>query len=72
MKRVKVFVEGMVQGVGYRCNVKHIAMKHNKIKGYVKNLDDGRVEMVGEGDDEPISRFLEDIRIRGSLYTLRI
>ncbi|MEM4339686.1 MAG: acylphosphatase [Candidatus Nitrosocaldus sp.] len=63
MKRVKVFVEGMVQGVGYRYNVKHIAMKH-KVKGYVKNLDDGRVEMVGEGDDEPISRFLEDIRIR--------
>ncbi|MEM4386849.1 MAG: acylphosphatase, partial [Candidatus Nitrosocaldus sp.] len=44
-------------------NVKHIAMKH-KVKGYVKNLDDGRVEIVAEGDDEPISRFLEDIRIR--------
>ncbi|MEM4635841.1 MAG: acylphosphatase [Candidatus Nitrosocaldus sp.] len=63
MKRVKVFAEGMVQGVGYRYNVKHIAMKH-KVKGYVKNLDDGRVEIVAEGDDEPISRFLEDIRIR--------
>ncbi|MEM2856390.1 MAG: acylphosphatase [Candidatus Nitrosocaldaceae archaeon] len=68
MKRVKVFIEGMVQGVGYRYNVKHIAMKH-KVKGYVKNLDDGRVEVVAEGDDEPISKFLEEIRIRkGPIY----
>ncbi|MEM0030023.1 MAG: acylphosphatase [Candidatus Nitrosocaldus sp.] len=36
MKRVKVFVEGMVQGVGYRYNVKHIAMKHNKIKAMLR------------------------------------
>ena len=63
MKRVKAFVEGMVQGVGYRYNVKHIAMKH-KVKGYVKNLDDGRVEIVAEGDDEHISIFLEEVRIR--------
>ncbi|MEM4278468.1 MAG: acylphosphatase [Candidatus Nitrosocaldus sp.] len=35
MKRVKVFVEGMVQGVGYRYNVKHIAMKH-KIKAMLR------------------------------------
>ncbi|MEM4275101.1 MAG: acylphosphatase [Candidatus Nitrosocaldaceae archaeon] len=68
MKRVKVFIEGMVQGVGYRYNVKHIAMKH-KVKGYVKNLDDGRVEVVAEGDAEPISKFLEEIRIRkGPIY----
>ncbi|SPC34307.1 acylphosphatase [Candidatus Nitrosocaldus cavascurensis] len=42
MKRAKVFVEGMVQGVGYRYNVKHIAMKY-RVKGFVKNLDDDRI-----------------------------
>ena len=62
MKRVKAIVDGIVQGVGYRYNVKHIAIK-DKIKGYVKNLDDGRVEIVAEGDDQALERFLNDIRI---------
>ena len=63
MKRVKAIVDGIVQGVGYRYNVKHIAIK-NKIKGYVKNLDDGRVEIVAEGDDQALGRFLNDIGIK--------
>jgi len=62
MKRVKAIVDGIVQGVGYRYNVKHIAIK-NKIKGYVKNLDDGRVEIVAEGEDQALGRFLNDIGI---------
>jgi len=62
MKRVKALVDGIVQGVGYRYNVKHIAIK-DKVKGYVKNLDDGRVEIVAEGDDQALERFLNDIRI---------
>jgi len=62
MKRVKAIVDGIVQGVGYRYNVKHIAIK-DKVKGYVKNLDDGRVEIVAEGDDQALERFLNDIRI---------
>jgi acylphosphatase len=35
-----------------------------KLKGYVKNLDDGRVEIVAEGDEESLSKFLNDIRIK--------
>ena len=63
MKRVKAIVDGIVQGVGYRYNVKHIAVRY-KLKGYVKNLDDGRVEIVAEGDEESLSKFLNDIRIK--------
>ncbi len=63
MKRVKAIVDGIVQGVGYRYNVKHIAIK-NKVKGYVKNLDDGRVEIVAEGEDQALERFLNDIWIK--------
>ena len=63
MKRVKAIVDGIVQGVGYRYNVKHIAIK-NKVKGYVKNLDDGRVEIVAEGEDQALERFLNDIGIK--------
>jgi acylphosphatase len=63
VKRVKAIVDGIVQGVGYRYNVKHIAVRY-KLKGYVKNLDDGRVEIVAEGDEESLSKFLNDIRIK--------
>jgi acylphosphatase len=63
VKRVKAIVDGIVQGVGYRYNVKHIAIRY-KLKGYVKNLDDGRVEIVAEGDEESLSKFLNDIRIK--------
>ena len=63
MKRARVIVDGVVQGVGYRYNVKHAAMKH-KVKGYVKNLDDGRVEVVAEGEEDSLAIFLEEIRIR--------
>ncbi|MCS7141976.1 MAG: acylphosphatase, partial [Candidatus Nitrosocaldus sp.] len=63
MKRVRVVVDGVVQGVGYRYNVKHVAARY-KVKGYVKNLDDGRVEIVAEGDDEQISMFLDGINIK--------
>jgi len=62
MKRVKAIVDGIVQGVGYRYNVKHIAIK-DKVKGYVKNLDDGKVEILAEGEDQALERFLNDIRI---------
>ena len=63
MKRVKAIVDGIVQGVGYRYNVKHIAIRY-KLKGYVKNLDDGRVEIVAEGDEQSLERFLSDITIK--------
>jgi acylphosphatase len=63
VKRVKAIVDGIVQGVGYRYNVKHIAIRY-KLKGYVKNLDDGRVEIVAEGDEQSLERFLSDITIK--------
>ncbi len=61
MKRVKAIVDGIVQGVGYRYNVKHIAIKN---KGYAKNLDDGKVEIVAEGEDQALGRFLNVIGIK--------
>jgi len=56
-------VDGMVQGVGYRYLVKAAAFKHG-LTGYVKNLDDGRVEVVCEGEEEKIRSFLDDVQIR--------
>ena len=56
--RVRLFVTGKVQGVFFRQSLKVMAKK-NDIFGWVKNLNDGRVEAVLEGDEEKISRLIE-------------
>ncbi len=61
MRRVRAIVSGNVQRVGYRFRVATIARLLG-VKGYVKNLEDGNVEIVAEGEE--ISRFLEEIKIR--------
>ncbi|MBU5689824.1 MAG: acylphosphatase [Candidatus Aenigmatarchaeota archaeon] len=57
MKRVHIFVSGRVQGVNFRWFTKTVAEKLG-IKGWVRNLNDGRVEIIAEGDDEKIKNFL--------------
>jgi acylphosphatase len=57
----QVFYEGHVQGVGYRYTVKQFALGY-EVRGWVKNLPDGRVEMLVLGEEEELAAFLEDIR----------
>jgi acylphosphatase len=57
-KRVHVFVSGIVQGVGYRWFVRKNAKILN-LKGWVANLNDGRVEAVIEGEEEKIEKILK-------------
>jgi len=56
--RVRLFVTGKVQGVFFRQSLKVMAKK-NDIFGWVKNLKDGRVEAVLEGNEENVSRLVE-------------
>ena len=56
--RVRLFVTGKVQGVFFRQSLKVMAKKNN-IFGWVKNLQDGRVEAVLEGNEENVSRLVE-------------
>ncbi len=58
--RLKIFVEGLVQGVGFRAYTKRIADSYG-LNGWVRNLPDGRVEILVEGDDELIGYFIRDI-----------
>ena len=78
-KRVHVFVTGRVQGVFFRQATKVIAIKNN-VAGWVRNLDDGRVEILIEGDDKcidsviawcdcgPANSRVDDIQINNENY----
>jgi acylphosphatase len=57
-KRIRIIVTGKVQGVFFRQALKVMAKK-NDVFGWVKNLKDGRVEAVLEGDEEKVSRLVE-------------
>lgn len=56
----KFLVSGMVQGVGYRFFAQRIAARY-QIRGYVKNLPDGRVEALVEGPDDKVEAFKHDL-----------
>lgn len=58
MKRVRVIIQGNVQGVFFRANIKERAMMLD-LDGYVRNLDDGSVEAVFEGDEADIEEMVE-------------
>ncbi|MCV0411859.1 acylphosphatase [Nitrosarchaeum sp.] len=57
-QRIRIFVKGKVQGVFFRQALKVMAKKNN-VFGWVKNLKDGRVEAVLEGDEEKVNRLIE-------------
>jgi acylphosphatase len=56
--RAHVFVSGRVQGVYFRQNTKQVAIRH-KVTGWVRNLPDGRVEAVFEGDEMDVNEVIE-------------
>jgi acylphosphatase len=56
----QVFYEGNVQGVGFRYSVRQIA-KGFDVTGSVRNLHDGRVELLVTGEEDEVRAFLEAI-----------
>ena len=61
VKRATVFYTGRVQGVGFRYTVREIACGY-EVTGYVRNLPDGRVELVAEGVEEEVRAYAEALR----------
>ncbi len=59
--RVRIIVKGRVQGVGYRFFTRRTALELG-VKGYVRNLPDGTVEVVAEGEPEVLEKFIEKLR----------
>ncbi len=58
---IRAIVRGRVQGVGYRFFTQRTALELG-IKGYVRNLPDGTVEVVAQGAPEQLGKFLDRLR----------
>jgi len=56
--RVRIHVSGRVQGVFYRSNTRRRALGLG-LKGWVRNLPDGRVEAVVEGEEDQVDRLIQ-------------
>jgi len=65
-----IFYSGNVQGVGFRYTVKTVAAGF-EVVGIVRNLIDGRVELVGEGPREELEAFQKAIRETGLDHFIR-
>lgn len=59
--RLQICYAGTVQGVGFRYTVKTVAGGY-EVAGTVRNLPDGRVELVAEGSKDELSAFQQAIR----------
>ena len=64
--RAHLFISGIVQGVFFRSYTRQEANKKN-VKGWVRNLPDGRVEVVLEGEEQDVKEIIEFCR-KGPSY----
>lgn len=69
MLQLIAIVSGKVQHVGYRSRVVTMARTLD-LKGYVRNLTDGRVQVVAEGEEADLERFCRAIRLSDPLITV--
>ena len=63
MGRMTAHFSGHVQGVGFRYTVRNIALQFD-VAGYVRNLPDGRVELVMEGQETDCGELLDSVKER--------
>ena len=57
MKRVHVYISGRVQGVCFRAMTQQTAL-NLKLTGWVRNMNDGRVEALLEGEDAAVDQMI--------------
>jgi len=56
----KFIISGLVQNIGYRFFTQRAAARH-QVRGYVKNLADGRVEAIAQGNEKSVENFKHDL-----------
>jgi len=59
--RLHAYFSGRVQGVGFRFLAQHVARMLG-LTGWVRNMYDGRVEVVAEGEREQLEQFLAELK----------
>jgi len=59
--RIHAFVSGIVQGINFRSNTRRVAQSLG-VTGWVKNLPNGRVEVVAEGEEEKIEGLVNFLK----------
>jgi len=69
-KRLQIYYSGNVQGVGFRYTAKSVATGF-EVTGTVRNLADGRVELIAEGDKTELEAFRQAIRDAGLEHFIR-
>ncbi len=57
-KSVRVYITGIVQGVFFRAFIKENAERYD-VKGFTRNLEDGRIEIFLEGNPENVNKVIE-------------
>ena len=60
--RSRVLISGLVQGVFFRREISYLARQLG-VTGWTRNLPDGGVEVVGEGDKEAIDKLIQFCRV---------
>lgn len=61
MRRRTCYFSGRVQGVGFRYTVADVAKEFTGVAGFVRNLPDGRVEVVMEGDEAAMEQLVQTV-----------
>jgi len=61
-KAVRLYIKGTVQGLFFRQFIKDNA-ERNDVKGFARNLEDGRVEVFAEGDNNNVEKMIELCKI---------
>ncbi len=67
---MQIFYSGTVQGIGFRYTVMSVAAGF-EVSGFVRNLPDGRVELVAEGAKDELQAFQTAIRDAGVGHFIR-
>ncbi len=57
-KSVRLYIKGVVQGVFFRAFIKENAERYD-VKGFIRNLEDGRIEIFLEGNSDDVNKMIE-------------
>ena len=67
LEQREIHYAGRVQGVGFRYTVRSVAVRFD-VTGFVRNLPDGRVQLVVEGDPDEVGGLLDAVKAEMSRY----